>query len=127
MYGAKAAMNSSTMPEIGSVTADKSASIGVETCVIAMRNTTTSTSLEMMSATTNAAHFPIHPRVTSHAAPANATGASTIATSSRALRIRSENHTIATAQIIRPARQNVTSAPNPGANGKQKVRETEMQ
>jgi hypothetical protein len=36
--------------------------MGAETWVIATRNITTSTSLEQISATTNIAHFPIHPR-----------------------------------------------------------------
>ena len=110
-----AAMNSSAIPEIGSVTADRSASIGVATWVIAMRNTTTRTSLETIRATTKAAHLPIQERVTSHAAPAKATGASTIATSSKALRIRRLNQTMATAQIMSPARKIVMIAPTPGA------------
>ena len=48
-------------------------------------------------------------------APANAIGASTTPTSSSALRINSENQTIATAAIISPARKIVTIAPTPGA------------
>ncbi len=64
-----------TMPVIGSVTAAMSASIGVAICVIASRKITTSTSLLMMSAITNAAHLPIHPLVASQDAPANAIGA----------------------------------------------------
>ncbi|MPN25543.1 hypothetical protein SDC9_172955 [bioreactor metagenome] len=108
-------MNSSTIPVMGSVTADRSASIGVATWVIAMRKTTTRTSLETINATTKAAHLPIQERVTSHAAPANATGARTIATNSSALRIRRLNQTMATAQIMSPARKIVTIAPTPGA------------
>ncbi len=103
------------MPVIGSVIAVRSASIGVAICVIAMRNTTTSTSLDTINASTNAAHFPIHPRVASHAAPANASGARTIAISNSALRINRENQTIAIAETIRPARKIVTIAPTPGA------------
>jgi hypothetical protein len=40
--------------------------------------------LEQIRATTNIAHFPIHPRLASHDAPENASGANTTATSSSA-------------------------------------------
>src|SRR5699024_4629196 len=115
MYGANAAIASMTMPVIGSVIAVRSASMGVAIWVIAIRSTTTSTSLLMIRAITNAAHFPIHDRLASHAAPANASGARTIAISSSALRINRENHTIAVAATMSPARKIVTIAPTPGA------------
>src|SRR5699024_12269039 len=78
------------MPVIGSVIAVRSISIGVAICVIAMRNTTTSTNLDTINASTNAAHFPIHPRVASQAAPANASGARTIAMRSEERRVGKE-------------------------------------
>ena len=64
---------------------------------MATRKITTSTSLERIRAITNVAHFPNHPLVASHENPARAIGANTIATNRSALRIRSENHTIAAA------------------------------
>ena len=74
-YGANAAIAISTIPAMGSLIDARSVSMGAETCVIATRNITTSTSLEQISATTNIAHFPIHPREASHEAPEKASGA----------------------------------------------------
>lgn len=115
MYGANAAMNINTTPAMGSLIDARSSSIGAETWVIATRKITTSTSFDRIKAITNVAHFPNHPLVASHENPARAIGANTIATSSSALRIRSENHTIAAALMARPARKIVTIAPTPGA------------
>ena len=115
MYGANAAMNINTTPAIGSLIDARSSSIGAETWVIATRKITTSTSFDKIKAITNVAHFPNQPLVASHETPARAMGANTIATSSSALRIRSENHTIAAALMARPARKIVTIAPTPGA------------
>nr|BFF10406.1 hypothetical protein GCM10025699_17090 [Microbacterium flavescens] len=107
-------MNISTMPAIGSLIDARSASMGADTWATATRKMTTRTSFDKISATTNAAHFPNHPFVVSHAAPARAIGPKTIATRRSALRIRSENHTMAAALIARPARKIVTIAPTPG-------------
>ena len=115
MYGANAAIPSSTIPAMGSVTAVRPESIGVATCVIATRNTTTRTSLETMSAIRNVAHFPIHPFVTSQDAPERASGARTTVTRIKAFRINRLNQTIPIAAIMRPARKIDTIAPTPGA------------
>ncbi len=114
MYGANAAMNISTTPAIGSEMEARSASIGAETCPIATRKITTRTSLEKIRAITNAAHLANQPFVASHVAPARATGPNTTATSSSALRISRENHTIAAADMARPAKKIVRIAPTPG-------------
>ncbi len=108
-------MPSGTIPAMGSVTAVRPASMGVATCVIATRNTTTSTSLETIRAIRNVTHFPIHPLVTSHDAPDSASGARTTVTRIRALRMSRENQTMPMAAIIRPARKIDTIAPTPGA------------
>ncbi len=105
----------STIPAMGSLIDARSASMGAETWVIATRNITTSTSLEQISATTNIAHFPIHPREASQDAPLNASGANTIATSSSAFRTRRESQTMAAAVIASPAMKIVMIAPTPGA------------
>ena len=101
MYGANAATNISTIPAIGSLMEARSASMGAETCATATRKITTSTSFDRISAITNATHFVNHPLAASHVAPASAIGPNTIATSSSALRMRSENQTIAAALIAR--------------------------
>src|SRR5690625_7842252 len=103
-------MASITMPVIGSVTACRSALIGVAIWVIAMRNTSTSTSLETIRASRNAAHFPTHDRETSHADTENASGARLTTIRIHALLSNSENHTIATAAIISPARKKIGRA-----------------
>ncbi|TVS24863.1 hypothetical protein EKI51_04290 [Corynebacterium sanguinis] len=115
MYGANAAMNISATPAIGSEMDARSASMGAETWPMATRKITTRTSLEKMRAMTKVAHLANHPLVASHVAPARATGPNTMATSSRALRMSSENHTIAAALIASPARKIVRIAPTPGA------------
>jgi hypothetical protein len=114
-YGANAAIAISTIPAMGSLTEARSASIGAETWVIATRNITTRTSLEQIRATTNIAHFPIHPREASQDAPLNASGANTTATSRSAFLTRRDSHTIAAAVIARPAMKIVMMAPTPGA------------
>ncbi|KJL29677.1 hypothetical protein RL72_00307 [Microbacterium azadirachtae] len=115
MYGANAATSMRTTPAIGSLMEARSRSIGWETWAMATRNTTTRTSLDRIRASTKVAHLPNQPRVASHDAPARATGANTIATSRRALRTSRENHTIAAAEIARPAKKMVMIAPTPGA------------
>ncbi|KZE90482.1 hypothetical protein AVP41_00001 [Microbacterium sp. TNHR37B] len=89
--------------------------MGAETCAIATRKMTTRTSLEKIRAITKVAHLPNHPLVASHVAPASAIGPNTMATSSSALRMSRENHTIAAALMARPARKMVMIAPTPGA------------
>src|SRR5699024_5284587 len=115
MYGAKAAMNSSTIPAMGSAIEARSASMGAEIWVMATRKITTSTSLEKIRATTKVAHLENQPFVASHEAPARAMGAKTTATSSSAERMIRENHTIAAAVIMSPPRKMVRIAPTPGA------------
>ena len=100
---------------MGSLIDARSASMGADTWVTATRNITTRTSLEQTRATTNIAHFPIHPRLASQDAPLNASGANTTATSSSALRTSRESHTMAAAVIARPAMKMVMIAPTPGA------------
>ena len=107
-------MNMSTMPEIGSLIEARSRSIGALTCSMATRKMTTSTSFEKIRAMTKAAHLANHPFAVSQVNPARAMGAKTIATSSSALRMSSENHTIAAPAMPRPARKIVTIAPTPG-------------
>jgi hypothetical protein len=75
----------------------------------------TSTSFDTISALTREAHLPNHPFVASHVIPAIATGPNTTATRSKAFRMRRENHTIAAAEIARPAKKIVMIAPTPGA------------
>ncbi|WP_182049345.1 hypothetical protein [Changpingibacter yushuensis] len=87
---------------MGSLTDARSASMGADTWVIATRNMTTRTSLEQIRATTNIAHFPIHPRLASQDAPLNASGANTTATSSSAFLTSSDSHTIAAAVMLMP-------------------------
>ncbi len=89
--------------------------IGAETCVMETKKITTSTNLDKINARTNIAHLPIHPFAASHDEPENANGASTTATSSRALRISSDSHTIAAEPIANPARKIIRIAPTPGA------------
>ena len=113
-YGANAAMNISTMPEIGSLIEARSRSMGALTCPMATRNTTTMTSFEKMSATTNAAHLPNHPFAASQVNPARAMGAKTMATSSSALRMSSVNQTMPAPAMPSPARKIVMIAPTPG-------------
>ena len=105
MYGANAAMNINTIPAIGSAIEERSRSIGALTWLMATKNTTTITSFEKIRARTNDAHFPNHPFVASQEAPERAIGAITTPTRMRAFRIRSENQTIAAAQIARKLRK----------------------
>lgn len=113
-YGANAAMNISTTPEIGSLIEARSRSMGALICPMATRNTTTMTSFEKMSATTNAAQRPNQPFAASQVNPASAMGAKTMATSSSALRMSSVNHTMPAPAMPSPARKIVMIAPTPG-------------
>src|SRR5690625_4439404 len=115
MYGANPANAISTTPASGSAMFDRSALIGADTWVTATSRITTSTSLDNTSAMTNIAHLEIQPRVASQEAPENANGASTTATSSSALRMSSESHTMAAAAMAKDARKIVRIAPTPGA------------
>ncbi|MBL3686183.1 hypothetical protein D3248_04340 [Leucobacter zeae] len=83
--------------------------------MIATRNTITITSFEKINASTNDAHFPNHPFVTSHDEPDSAIGAITTATRIKAFLMRRLNQTIAAAQIARKLRKIVMIAPAPGA------------
>ncbi len=89
--------------------------MGAETWATATRKITTSTNLEAIRAMTKLAHLENQPFVASHVAPASATGPKTTVTSSSALRISRENHTIPAAEMARPAKKMVTTAPTPGA------------
>ena len=114
-YGANAATNSSTIPAMGSDRDFRSRLMGAATWVVAMRKITTITSFDAISATTNVAHFPNQPRDASQVRPASATGPNTIATSSKAFRMRRLNQRMKIAAIMRPARKIVSSAPAPPA------------
>ena len=105
-----------TTPAMGSLMDARSSSMGAETCAIATRKMTTRTSLEKIRAITKAAHLANQPLVASHVAPASATGPNTMATSSSALRMSRETHTIAAALMARPARKMVMIAPTAEAD-----------
>src|SRR5487761_1276730 len=95
MYGANAATNINTIPATGFEIDDRSRFSGAFIWLIATRKITTTTSFETINATTNDAHLLNQPRAASHDWPDRATGASTTATSSSALRISRLNQTIA--------------------------------
>ncbi|WP_033498326.1 hypothetical protein [Bifidobacterium psychraerophilum] len=70
--------------------------------------------MDRINASTNIAHILAYLFAASHEDLENANGASTIATSSRALRRRRGSQTIASATIASPARKMTRIAPTPG-------------